>query len=62
MGEIKHKPVGEQLDSTEWVRPDIHIVDGGGSIVTSSPVTGGQVVSRMYYDDGEKELVIYTGT
>jgi len=60
MAKIKHKDIGEELDSTEWTSPDTHEVIEGGELVVSKPPDGFTKVQNIYLKEVDKEVILIT--
>ena len=58
MAKIRHIAIGEELDSSEWVREDIHELTEVGELVVSAPPSTFYKIYGMYTRETGDELTL----
>lgn len=48
---VKHKDVGEELDSAEWVAEDLHELPPDSVVITSDPPSGKHRIYRIWRNE-----------
>lgn len=55
---VKHKYVGEELDSIEWESETLHELPSDSILLTSKPPSGKYKVTNLYVDPSNGRLTV----